>query len=80
VYIHQQQGGVGSVWVLKMPLWELECGHCKDKFTHSTIDDTGMLSYHFPLKPVFPPGGSELECPNCGKKSTYQRTDLLYRA
>jgi DNA-directed RNA polymerase subunit RPC12/RpoP len=63
-----------------MPRWELECANCKNKFTHSTIDDTGMLNYFLPLKPPFPSGGSEFECPNCGHKSTYQRTDLIYRA
>jgi hypothetical protein len=39
-----------------------------------------MLSYMFPAKPEFPPAGAELECPNCGLKATYQRTDLTYRA
>ena len=39
-----------------------------------------MLSYMFPAKPEFPPAGAELECPNCGRKATYQRTDLTYRA
>jgi DNA-directed RNA polymerase subunit RPC12/RpoP len=63
-----------------MPSWVLQCIHCKSEFTHSLIDDMKMLSYMFPAKPEFPPAGAELECPNCGRKATYQRTDLTYRA
>ena len=63
-----------------MPSWVLHCIHCKSEFTHSLIDDMKMLSYMFPAKPEFPPAGAELECPNCGLKATYQRTDLTYRA
>jgi DNA-directed RNA polymerase subunit RPC12/RpoP len=29
-------------------------------------------------QPSFPEGGRKFECPNCGHKATYQRTDLNY--
>jgi rRNA maturation endonuclease Nob1 len=63
-----------------MSNWVLECSNCQTVFTHSMIDETKMLSYFLPLKPAFPPSGSQLECPHCGSKATYQRTDLRYQA
>jgi hypothetical protein len=39
-----------------------------------------VMNFFFPIKPEFPAGGSELQCSNCGKNATYQRTDLMYRA
>jgi rRNA maturation endonuclease Nob1 len=68
------------VRVLYMPSWMLQCTNCQSHFKHSDIDDTGLLSYFFTPKPLFPPDGSELECPHCGHKATYQRTDLTYQA
>jgi len=44
------------------------------------VNDVGMWDYLLPLKPEFPSVGSELECPNCGFKATYQRHDLTYLA
>jgi uncharacterized Zn finger protein len=62
-----------------MATWILECSNCGLPFHHSVIEATTMN--FFPLaKPHFPEGGSELQCPNCGKTATYQRTDLKYRA
>ena len=62
-----------------MPRWTLQCENCKFVFTHSMIDDSGALNFFEPPKPEFAEGGSELECPNCGHKATYQRTELSYR-
>ena len=62
-----------------MPNWVLECSNCQTVFTHSIVDETGMLGYFLPLKPGLPPSGSQLECPHCGFKATYQRTDLIYQ-
>jgi hypothetical protein len=63
-----------------MPRWTLKCDNCDFEFTHSMIQDTGVVNFFLPPKPEFPEGGSELECPNCGYKDTYQRTDLIYNA
>jgi rubredoxin len=62
-----------------MASWEHACPSCKKKFSHSLIDDT-LESYFFPIKPNFPDEGIEFECPNCGHKSNYQRTDLTFKA
>jgi hypothetical protein len=63
-----------------MSRWVLECGKCLSRFTHSTIEDAGLVGYFLPPKPQFPEGGTELECPKCGYRGTYQRTDLKYAA
>ena len=62
-----------------MASWILNCRDCGLPFEHSVIDAT-VMNFFFPAKPDFPAGGSELQCPNCGKTATYQRTDLIYRA
>lgn len=80
VYFLHRPGGVRSLLSVEMPSWVLECSNCELKFTHSKIDDVGMLSYLLPLKPEFPPDGTELECPYCGYKATYQCLNLTYRA
>jgi hypothetical protein len=66
--------------VTPMARWVLECRKCKVEITHSTINDIGVPYLSFIPKPEFPPGGSTVECPNCGHKALYQRTDLTYRA
>jgi hypothetical protein len=53
--------------------------NCKKKFDHSVVDESG-LDIFFPSKPEFPDGGSELECPHCETKATYQRYQLTYNA
>jgi predicted RNA-binding Zn-ribbon protein involved in translation (DUF1610 family) len=45
---------------------------------HSMISDQSAESYFLPEKPVFTE--TEFECPNCGNKDTYDRSDLMYRA
>ena len=63
-----------------MAQWTLQCDNCNFVFTHSMIKDAGAPDFFLPEKPEFPEGGSELECPNCGHKDTYQRHELVYRA
>jgi DNA-directed RNA polymerase subunit RPC12/RpoP len=63
-----------------MAKWVLKCDNCDSEFTHSMITDQGAQSYFLPEKPVFPFAGLEIECPHCGDKDTYDRTDLMYRA
>ena len=67
-----------------MTRWVLICPSCNEEFTHSEkVIDTDNLklgdSYKVP-KPVFPMSGLEIECPNCGKVSVFQRQQLEYRA
>jgi hypothetical protein len=42
------------------------------------ITDQGAESYFLPQKPVIE--DAEFECPHCGNKDTYDRSDLMYRA
>jgi DNA-directed RNA polymerase subunit RPC12/RpoP len=60
-----------------MAAWGLNCANCDQNLTKFAIEDT-LESYFFPEKPDFPERGTEIECPNCGYKATYQRTDLAY--
>ena len=61
-----------------MPKWVLKCDNCNSEFTHSMITDQSAENYFLPQKPVI--GDAELECPHCGYKYTYDRSDLMYRA
>lgn len=65
-----------------MASWVLKCADCKQEFIHSTIRDNGKVSdlLLVPIKPDFPPAGTELACPHCSRSATYQRNDLNYRA
>jgi hypothetical protein len=63
-----------------MASWVLSCNNCNSIFEHSKIDRTGLANYFMPLKPEFPPGGSEVQCPKCGKKAAYQKSALTYQA
>jgi len=65
-----------------MASWVLKCAEGKLEFTHSTIRDDGKASdlLRVPLKPDFPPGGTQLACPRCGRSAAYQRNDLSYRS
>jgi DNA-directed RNA polymerase subunit RPC12/RpoP len=60
-----------------MAAWGLNCASCNQNLTKFLIKDT-LESYFFPEKPDFPEDGKELECPNCGYKATYQRSNLVY--
>jgi hypothetical protein len=62
-----------------MPSWVLNCPGCSKTFPHSQIKQSTMADYFVPSKPEFPEGGQNLECPNCKKAETYQRTDLRYQ-
>jgi DNA-directed RNA polymerase subunit RPC12/RpoP len=63
-----------------MPSWIVNCDECNSKITHSPIEYSGIVSYFLPLKPDLEPQGTELECPECGEKAIYQRSDLRYQA
>ena len=60
-----------------MAIWELRCVNCNQRLAQFSIEDT-LESYFFPEKLDFPEGGKEFECPNCGHKATYHRTDFAY--
>jgi hypothetical protein len=60
-----------------MAEWGLNCANCNQNVTKFAIVDT-LESYFFPDRPDFSEGGNEFECPSCGYKATYQRTDLVY--
>ena len=60
-----------------MAAWGLKCANCNKQFAQLAIEDT-LEGYFFPAKSAFPVGGKEFECPNCGRKATYQRTDFVY--
>jgi DNA-directed RNA polymerase subunit RPC12/RpoP len=63
---------------VRMAEWELKCVNCNQNFTQSIIADT-LSNYYLPVRPVFPEEGAEFECPHCGFKAVYQRTDLTYK-
>jgi hypothetical protein len=62
-----------------MPTWVLTCRKCGSKFDYCKIDDADLQSHFFPAKPDFPAAGSDVRCPNCGFRRSYQRTNLTYR-
>jgi hypothetical protein len=64
----------------EMASWVLSCRNCKSELEYSKIADVGLANYFMPLKPEFPPHGIECECPNCGYKAFYQKTDIKYQA
>jgi uncharacterized CHY-type Zn-finger protein len=61
-----------------MAVWGLHCKQCDEYFIHSRIGDT-LADQFDPPKPKFPANGSELECPSCKAKFTYQQHELIYR-
>jgi DNA-directed RNA polymerase subunit RPC12/RpoP len=62
-----------------MANWTFRCGNCHATFVHSQVEDKGIENYFWPQKPDFPLGGSEIECPNCRQKATYQQHALTYQ-
>jgi predicted RNA-binding Zn-ribbon protein involved in translation (DUF1610 family) len=60
-----------------MASWGITCVSCNKQFAQFDIEDT-LENHFFPAKPNFAEGGKEFECPNCGHKATYQRTELVY--
>jgi DNA-directed RNA polymerase subunit RPC12/RpoP len=62
-----------------MAAWGFTCANCNKQFAQFRTEDT-VEGYFFPAKSDFPKGGKEFECPNCGHKAMYQRTDLDYMA
>jgi DNA-directed RNA polymerase subunit RPC12/RpoP len=63
-----------------MPSWILNCASCGSNFTQSVIEPRKLEDHYLPAKPELAPEGAELECPGCGQKATYQRSDLRYQA
>ena len=63
-----------------MPSWILKCSNCQNDFVQAKIDDTRLIDFLNPLKPLFPHTGLEIECPHCGYKGIYQREQLMYQA
>jgi predicted nucleic-acid-binding Zn-ribbon protein len=65
------------------PRWVVSCPDCKEEFTHTEIRAivSGLSRDPFasPPKPTIPEDGTELQCRNCGKTSTYKASDLRYR-
>ena len=62
-----------------MASWVLICPKCNSAFAHSQVKDT-LENFFLASKPIFPTGGTALDCPNCGHTATYQQTDLRYRS
>jgi DNA-directed RNA polymerase subunit RPC12/RpoP len=58
-----------------MAAWVFTCANCDKQLAQFEIENT-VENYFFPEKPDFPKGGKEFECPNCGHKAMYQRSDL----
>jgi hypothetical protein len=65
--------------VNRLASWILVCSKQRIALHHSVIDAITM-NYFLPAKPDFPEGGSEFQCPNCGRTATHKRTDPKYRA
>jgi hypothetical protein len=63
---------------LAMAKWTLECRKCWALFEYLPAGEQTFADYFLPTKPDFPPGGSDIKCPNCGHVARYQRTDLIY--
>jgi len=61
-----------------MPRWTWTCKNCNFPFTHTYIVESNVFHYMEPAKPEIPYGGEEHECPNCGHKAVYHRTELTY--
>jgi hypothetical protein len=65
-----------------VPRWVVSCPECKKEFTHTPISKIAggtQDPFASPPKPRIPEGGTELECQNCGKTSSYGAFDLRYR-
>jgi hypothetical protein len=61
-----------------MAEWVLVCKYCGKAFSHSEIGGT-LLDYFLPVKPRFPVGGLQRECPDCKTRSIYQQNELRYQ-
>ena len=62
-----------------MASWWLRCGNCELTFAESVIDNT-IWSFLLPAKPTLPVGGSDFECPHCGRKAIDESRDYIYHA
>jgi hypothetical protein len=64
-----------------MARWILYCPKCNFQIPHSEISEDGRVDHFLGtvLKPLFPPEGQSLECPNCKITSLFHRHELIYR-
>ena len=63
----------------RMASWVLACVNCQRDIEQAKIDNRALLDYLEPQKPMFPEGGREVECPNCGYRWVYRRNEMVYR-
>jgi hypothetical protein len=61
-----------------MANWVLRCRNCDSTFMYSKVDDIDLAAYFLPVKPEFPLGGAEFQCPECDFKAIYQPVALSY--
>jgi len=63
-----------------MSRWVLYCPECKRQFAHGEIPVNALRDgcRGVELKPGFPQGGLNMECPYCTKISLFQRYQLIY--
>ena len=69
----------GRDWGERMASWVLACQNCKRDIEQAKINDQMLLDYLEPRKPIFPQGGLEVQCPDCGYKCVYLRNEMVYR-
>ncbi len=58
--------------------WVIKCKECGTECVYAEITSEGTANYFFPKKPELPKGFM-FDCPKCGRKNRYSRTDLVYQ-
>lgn len=64
-------------------MWLVTCPQCRHKFLHSeiqpaVIERAKLDPFRLVPKPVIPPDGDRLACPQCKTESVFQRFHLFY--